>query len=305
MRYLLLGLFFSFFGHELVVAKPGPFKTYPYDKSPLQRYPEWEAELRQIQSRLKQGDNREADLKRQLEIVASIDEKEPDWIDGHGLVAEKAFELGSFYTKEVDLPYARSVFVRGARSAERCLKQQKDNPVCKLLLGAMLGKIGSIDGVFSSIKQAAYVERLWLDVLASPYNHHFTPTTSIQGGARYALGMFYRLVPDLALVRWLFGVQGDKKKSVLMHREAIELDGPNTCNKVMLGVALICVGGAKPEAAEVKEGLVHLGEAKNLLPDNAVAKACWDHIPRLMTDLKAACGYESSRQQEDEAPRAK
>lgn len=298
MRTFLLAVLFLASAHAAQAA--GPFIPYQVDLSPLGRYPELQDELQQIRVRLKQSENREADLKRQLEIAGTLEEKEPGWLDGHWLVAEKAFEYGSYFTKREDLPYARTVFLRGSRSAERCLIQQKDNVICKLLLGAMLGKMGSIDGVFTSLKQAAYVEQLWLDVLKSPYNHHFTPSTSVQGGARYALGMFYRLVPDSKFLKWVFGVKGDIQKSVQMHREAIALDGPNTCNKVMLAVSLICAGDGKAESALVKEGLTHLAAARQLKPDNAVAKACWDHIPMLSTDLDAACGYESSRQQERE-----
>ncbi len=281
----------------LAFATPAQYKTYEVDLRPLGRYPALAEELQTIKSRLKNAQDREPDLKRQLAIVSSLEEMEPSWLDARWIVAEKAFELGSFYTKESDLPFARSVFLNGSLAAQRCLKLQKDNPICKLLLGAMLGKMGAIDGVFSSIKQAKYVEQLWLDVLASPYDHRFTPSTTVQGAARYALGMFYRLVPDLALVRWLFDVQGDIEKSIRLHRETIAIDGPNTCNKVMLAVSLICAADGKADDQRAKEGLRHLQEAKELKPENSVAQVCWDSIPRLSTDLSTACGFETSRQQ--------
>lgn len=272
---------------------------YPVDFTPFANFPELAAEWHQLRLDLeKETPQRERQLKRLLEVGETLSARQSDWVDIQWMLAEVAFQLGSLYQDPKDLPYARSVFVRGEKAVEKCLNRQKDHIICKLFLGAMIGKIASIDGVFSAIRKAKRVEQLWLDVTLSPHNYRLTSKSTVQGGARYALGLFYRLVPDMTILEWLIGVKGDIEKAVQYQRDAIAADGPNVCNKMMLGVALLCASKGDKKDDRKQEGFQHLREAQKIEVDTSVARVCFRDIPSLLADPSLACGYESSRQQD-------
>jgi len=294
---MILGLATSGMSQSLQAAED-KLIPYPVNFKPMDKYPtlkeEWYKNKQQYMNQLMP----ELVLKRQMEIIESISAKESDWNDGLWMLAEVAFQLGSSYTDEKDLPYARSIFARGERATNRCIQKQPDHPICQLFLGAMIGKIASIDGIFVSLKKAKLVEKLWLDASRSPYNYRIGEDTSLQGNTRYALGIFYRLVPDFFLMRWLFDVSGDIKKSVQYHREAIALDPPNPCNKIMLGAALLCSVNGDVIESEGQEGIRHLREARQLPAKSMAAKTCQNDTSKLENAPKRACGYETARQQE-------
>ncbi|HET9237614.1 MAG TPA: hypothetical protein VFO10_10205 [Oligoflexus sp.] len=281
--------------HVLVAAD---YENYPVDLKPMEKYPELHQEWTANKAKYADDVMPEPILKRQLEIIESISAKEPAWVDGLWMVADSAFQLGASYTDEKDLPFARSVFVRGQKSAERCIEKKTDHPICALFLGAMIGKIASIDGIFSSLKKAKQVEKLWLSVVNSKYNYRFAEASSLQGSARYALGMFYRLVPDFFLMKWLFDVKGDINKSVKYHRDAIAVDPANACSKIMLAASLLCSVKGDTKDPNGQEGLKHLRDARQMTAKSMVAKACQNDTARLEREPGKACGYETARQQE-------
>ena len=275
------------------------YEDYPVDLTPFTKSPELSTEWKLLKSQiLKETPQQEAQLKRLLELAETLSARAPDWVDMQWMTAEAAFQLGSIYQKPGDRAYARSIFVRGLKAAERCEKRKADHPICKLFLGAMLGKIASIDGIFASVRKAKQIETLWLDVTKTQYNYRFNAHSTLQGSTRYALGIFYRLVPDFALVQWLFGVRGDIEKSISFHADSVAVDGSNVCNELMLGAALLCASKGKKENDRFKSGMEHLATAKGLPVTNSVTKACQNDVPALMSDPALACGYETSRQQD-------
>lgn len=274
------------------------YETYPYDDSGFERHPELHKEWADLREQWK-GKAAPADaLKRQMELMETLARREPKWIDGYWIASDAAFQYGNSFKDKKDFPLAKAAFLRGRSFAEACLKKQPENPLCKFYLGVNLGKIASIEGIFASLKNAKIVEKLWLETVNSKYQHKFGPNTSLQGAARYALGMFYRLVPDLRILKWLFDVKGDLGESVKFHTEAFKYDEPNVCTRTMLAVALICKGKSDFSTPDGKAGLEQLRQAKTLPVSSALYASCAKDLDRLEQDPKLACGYETSRQQE-------
>ncbi len=286
-------------------AAPRTYEVYPYDGSGFDRHPEIHKEWSGLRDKWT-GKAAPSDvLKRQMELMETLASREPKWIDGYWIAADASFQYGNSFQDKKDFPVARAAFAKGKSYAENCLKISADNPLCKFYLGVNLGKIASIDGIFSSLKNAKLVEKLWTETVESRYQHKFGPNTSLQGAARYALGLFYRLVPDLALLKWLFGVKGDISKSVAYHKEALELDTPNVCSRTMLAVAYICEGKSDFSTPSGKAGLAQLQEAKKLPVSSALYASCAKDLNRLEQNPKLACGYETSRQQETDEEQLK
>ncbi len=283
---------------SMLAAEARQYKVYPYNPKPFEKHldisKEWNANRDQWQDKVQPM----AVMKRQAELLETLSSREPKWIDGYWLTADANFQVGNSFKDPKDFPEAKTFFLKGKASAETCLKMQPANPLCKFYLGVNMGKIASIEGIFASLKNAKIVERLWLEVRDSPYDHRFSGRSTLQGADRYALGLFYRLVPDFFLMKWLFDVKGDISKSVAFHRENLELDGPNVCSKTMLAVSLICEGDSEFTSKSGKEGLKQLKEARSYPVTSALFASCAKDLDKLEANPKMACGYETSRQQE-------
>jgi hypothetical protein len=297
-RFLIAAFLGILLTPQQAVSAARTYEVYPYDGSGFERHPELHKEWAQLREQWKGKAAPSEVLKRQMELMETLAQREPKWIDGYWIASDAFFQYGNSFQNEKDFPVARAAFVKGRDKAEQCLKMRGDNPLCKFYLGANLGKIASIDGIFSSLKNAKLVEKLWTETVESRYQHKFGPNTSLQGAARYALGLFYRLVPDLRILKWVFGVKGDLSKSVAYHKEALEMDAPNVCSRTMLAVALICEGKSDFSTASGKAGYEQLQEAKKLPVSSALYASCAKDLSRLEQNPKLACGYETSRQQE-------
>lgn len=297
-KSLIAALFLALFPLNDAAAADPDYKVYPYDGSGFERHPELHKEWADLREQWKGKVAPPEALKRQMELMDTLAKREPKWIDGYWIASDAAFQYGNSFQDKKDFPLAKQAFLRGKAFAENCLKIRPENPLCKFYLGVNLGKIASIDGIFASLKNAKLVQKLWLETVNSPYQHQFGPNTSLQGAARYALGMFYRLVPDLRLLEWLFDVKGDLSKSVAFHQGALKYDVPNVCTLTMLAVAYICEGKSDFSTKSGKAGYAQLQAAKKLPVTSALFASCAKDLPRLEQDPKLACGYETSRQQE-------
>lgn len=287
-------------------------KRYIVDMGPLEAKPDLYMEYYNIYYSGNAEENKDKEPKsdeeslrsiiRAYEIMDSVVKENPKWVDGLWTIASIAWQWGSSYQDEADLPKARDLFVKSKQYAERCLKIEPDNAVCKLFLGSAIGSIGTIDGVFASMRNAEDVERLWSEVTEADYDFFFYPGISMQGSVRYGLGIFYRLVPDIWLVDLLFGVRGSLTDSVTMHREGIGLDQTNECSELMLAASLVCKAEAKRSSPEGKEGFERLEQLivndKKNPTENITLRVCVKDAKKLLETPGNACGYTTSKQQD-------
>ena len=129
----------------------------------------------------------------------------------------------------------------------------------------------------------------------------------MQGAVRYALGIFYRLVPDFLALEWMYGVMGDLEKSVAFHRKSLAIDDPMLpCSNLMLAVALMCLAEDLEDEGEdilaqktLEEGLNFLkvvGKSEAKFSVNSIT--CQKDSERLQRHHGDACGYSMARQQE-------
>ncbi|HYX34970.1 MAG TPA: hypothetical protein VE954_17885 [Oligoflexus sp.] len=283
--------------HGLLYGKE--YKEHEINWEPLKKRPELYQEYWGIY-----GDGKEqktltrAQMARSYEITESVLKSNPRWVDGYWILGSTAFQWASSFNEEKDLPLAREIFLKGKKATESCLKIEPNQPLCKLFLGSAIGSIGSIDGILSSLKNAKTVEKLWVDVLNSNVNYHFYPHITMQGSVRYGLGMFYRLVPDMWLIHWLFDVRGSLDKSIKLHREGIALDGTNACSDIMLAVSLICKAKGDRKSSQGQEGFALLDKAARANTENINLKLCVTDAQKVAQDPSRACGYTTTKQQD-------
>ncbi len=238
-------------------------------------------------------------FKQRIAIIESALSASPDWIDGMWLLAADTFQMAALLTESSHKQIALDALKKGEEATERCLKLSPGHVVCELFLGTSLAHRGTIEGVLDSLSNAERVEKLWLHVAQSKYNLKFTHQVTMQGAVRYALGIFYRLVPDLAVLDWMYGVRGNIQKSIKFHRESLAIDDPNLpCSNLMLGVSLICSAkGAKDKAWQ--EGMSFLKATQattKIYTVNSII--CRNDAGKLMKKPDDACEYSVVGQQQ-------
>lgn len=279
------------------------YKIYKRDLAPLKKYPKLAKEFAAAMTVAESEPLSRKALRRNVSILEKVLKAHPKWLDGYWMVSGELFQLSATWDGSADLDESRKLLIKAIHYSETCLKLDPKHPLCKMGLGGSLAKVGTIDGVFASLKVASRVEDLWMDVLNSPYNYQYTKEISLQGAVRYALGIFYRLVPDVFVLKWMFGVQGDLDKSISFHRQTLSIDKkPYPCAYMMLGVSLLCRSDGVVPSADYKEGVRSLKMVAKLKPSTTTGQSCVRDAKRVLKDVDLSCGYSTSKQQEDPPP---
>jgi len=285
-------------------AKVAPFKQLPVDFSLFRKHKALYDEFWKLKENVsvKKSMSKEesmTNLKRRWAILKEITKKEPKFAAGYWLMGDTGVPYGSSYTDEKDLPFARSIFVEVEQANRKCLKIDKENANCTFWLGAAMGKIATIDGVFASLNKGKEILDLFEKAYNSPYNYKIDRGISFKGNASIALGVFYRVIPDFFLLRWFFDISGDLNKSIKYHTKAKEFDGmARLDNTLYLSSVLLCKSGNAPKSKLTKEANKLLDFLVVQTSNSSYYRAVIEggkHIKKKPTD---ACGYTIARIQE-------
>jgi len=200
------------------------------------------------------------------------------------------FEAGELIDPE-DREARLEIFGRAEQYARQCMEADPSDGECYFWLGAALGRRATTKGLINSAMagreiEASFLRTVELDVsYVSPTGH------SSLANAYYALGQFYRLVPDSWFVRLLFGVRGDISKSAGMLKKAVAIEPERLEFTKELGLALICHGQEKDLPALIEEGEGYLRKVASLPvtePSDRIDKI---HAQMLLDDPSLCCGY--------------
>ncbi len=137
---------------------------------------------------------------------------------------------------------------------DKCLTFAPEEAGCWHYKGVGVGRLGTTKGLLSSMMSASDVEEAWTRAIAlDPKDAHVWGDPLLPG-VYLALAIFYRLVPDLWLVKMAIGTRGDKEKSVAMMRKAVAAQPYRLEMQKELAVSLVCLGHAKDNAKAIAEG---------------------------------------------------
>jgi tetratricopeptide (TPR) repeat protein len=186
--------------------------------------------------------------------------------------------------------------------ADKCTELDENDAQCWLWKGVGIGRRGTTQGVLKSLFMASDVENAWLkaESLGLTYRSE-DGTSNAKCGMKYALGMFYRVVPEWLChfpLKQIVGTCGDLKKSVEYQRKAIAcLPNAIDINKE-LAVSLLCHGQQYDQPEEIEEAkklLISLQSLPEIRPFDKIDK---EHAKMLLADISLACGYQRDKQQE-------
>ncbi len=186
--------------------------------------------------------------------------------------------------------------------ADKCTELDKKDGHCWLWKGVGIGRRGTTQGVLKSLFMASDVEDAWVkaDSLGLTYRSE-DGTSNAKCGVSYALGMFYRVVPEWLChfpLKQIVGTCGDLKKSIEYQRSAIACD-PNAIDiNKELAVSLLCHGQKYNQPEEIEEAKKILVDLQSLPETRVFDKIDKEHARMLLADISLACGYQRDKQQE-------
>ena len=276
------------------------YKMYQPDFSYFEAQTELYNEYQELGLRAVEEGFQRSFFLRRVAILEEVLKKNPKFIDGYWMLANNVTRIGESFdsSKPEQLSEARALLVKARKNAETCLRLKPDFPMCKFFLGASIGKIATIDGIFASLGTGELVLNSWIDVYESNMNYVFQDGYQLQGIVRYALGIFYRVVPDFFLLKWMFGISGDIDKSIVMHEEALEYGNRGPCAKLMLSVSMYCKTGGDPGESYTKKASNIVDEILASQTTSEDTRICLKDAARIRNEPAKACGYTKAKQQE-------
>ncbi len=158
--------------------------------------------------------------------------------------------------------------------------------------GAGLGRTATAKGVLSSLFMADDIEDAWLAAIEDDYRYRAVDaTSSFPADTYYALGQYYRLLPDSSLVKLLTGTRGDIDRAISWLRKGVA-DSPQRIEMLKeLGVSLLCKAEREGNAEAREEGLQWLAKAEKLPNAKGTDPVDKAQIPVIRARPDDACGY--------------
>ena len=182
---------------------------------------------------------------------------------------------------------------------KKCKELAPAMPECYLFLATGIGREGTQKGVLNMLPRIKEVESLYLKVIELKPTYRSTHgEANTLGDAYYALGIFYRLVPDWSVIQLLYKTKGDKKKSLDMLRKAVAIEPERLEYAKELGVVLVCYGQTTNNQASIDEGKKVLQKVLTMTEYKPTDKIDKDHAKMILANPKTACGYSRDAQQD-------
>ena len=186
--------------------------------------------------------------------------------------------------------------------ADKCIRLDEEDGLCWLFKGVAIGRRGTTQGVLRSLFLAAEVEEAWLKTAAlKPQYRAENGAANALGDCYYALGMYYRTVPEWLCyfpLKQIIGTCGSLEKSVDYQRKAVACEPKSIGYHKELAVSLLCHGQEYNRPEEIEEAKRILKELQSFPELKPTCKIDKDHAKMLLEDPSLACGYQRDTQQE-------
>lgn len=246
---------------------------------------------------------RDRDYTRGLALTYERLKTHPEDTDLYWMAMRFMYELGELNAKTEDRAARIARYQEMIRLSEAGLARKPGDPHLSFALGLSQARLGTARGVLASLSLADDVEKNWRLTADSGFTY-----TSLGGDellpchAMQALGVFYRLVPESALVQAIAGTRGDLVKSVDYLRKADACVPGEIQTMKEFGASLVCYGQEHKDPAATREGITVWSRALAIKPTRPLDPIDLRHTAELLANPGLACGYSRDGQQErDEA----
>ena len=234
-------------------------------------------------------------LRKANEMMYGGLERNPKLTLAYWKISRNLYDIGDLLPEEAKKE-RMELYVEMIRLTTKCVTEidPKDGG-CWLFRATGIGRVATTKGIVNSLMQAKDLQNSFQKVIDLNTSYVDMNGDPIINDARYGLGVFYRVVPESWVVKFLAGTRGDKAKSVSILTEAVAAQPHRLELQKELAMSLICLGqdkGDKDLAARgngILRGIV-AGEYDKveMRATNAIDKK---HATDVLAHNDRACGY--------------
>ncbi len=244
----------------------------------------------------------QGDFDQGLAQARAMLEARPGDVDLYWHVARFMYEIGERVQRDQARYDKEAWYAEMLAVCERGLALSPDHPHLLFGKGIALGRLATTRGIVASIRSASEIERSWTLAARSDYvyrskgDEEVLPCDPIM-----ALGTFYRMVPDLLVVKVLTGTRGDLDRAISLLAEADACSPGRIEIGKELGVALICAGQKRKQDSLVLTGLARLRAVAASAPTKPTDHIDIRHAAMVADKPELACAYSRDGQAEVDA----
>jgi len=200
------------------------------------------------------------------------------WVYAENLdINDKENRLANF---QIGLDWAN----KGIEANDKCAE-------CYLFKFGNLGRISTTKGLMNSISAAKDLSETIATSIELKPQHQDTYFNISLANAYYASGVFYRIIPDWFIIKWIAGVRGDKMLSLEHIKKAAEIAPARVDYQVELGAIYLCLAedkGMEEMRAPGNAALKHAITMKQVMPTDPLDK---EYAKGFLKDPSGACGF--------------
>lgn len=235
-------------------------------------------------------------------LLMDLAAKQPDHPDVYWKISQNYYDIGERIDIEKDKAKKLDMYVKAEEWAKKGYDKNPDLADNAFWMAVGMSQQAQTKGVAATLLSdrtlAKRIEEYYIKSAEAKEFHYKEKNSDTIASAHFALGQFYRKIPDSFFVGLLMGTRGDMDKSVEHAREAVKMYPANVEYNKELGVSLLCRGQRKDQSADVEEARKYLNKVLELPADDALDKIDQTDARRLLDDNSLACGYSRVQQEE-------
>ncbi len=236
------------------------------------------------------------------EVLKQVMEKNPDHPDVYWKIAMNYYDAGERIDIERNKEKKLEMYEKCEKWAKKGYEKAPDLADNSFWMAVGISQQIQTKGIAKSLiadrSVAEKIETYYIKAAKADEFHYKDEQANTISSAHYALGIFYRKMPDFPGVGFLLGVSGDMDKSVEHHKKALEIFPENIEYNKEMGVSLLCRGQKEDNPQDIEKAEKYLNKVLDLPAENKLDRIDQKDARRLLNDHSLACGYSRVQQEE-------
>ncbi len=213
-------------------------------------------------------------------------------------ISRNYYNIGERMDIEKDKTGKLDMYVKAEEWAKKGYEKDPDLADNAFWMAVGMSQQAQTKGIASTLMSdrtlAKRIEEYYLIATKAKNFHYVEENANTPSSAHFAIGQFYRKVPDFFVIKLLMGTQGDIDKSVEHTQKAVSMFPNSVEFNKELGVSYMC----RNEGDDMEKAKKHLNKVLALPADSKLDEIDHADSKKLLADPSMACGY-GRVQQED------
>jgi len=236
------------------------------------------------------------------ELLVALAERNPEHPDVYWKISQNYYDIGERIDIEEDRDKKLEMYVEAEEWAKKGYEKDPDLADNAFWMAVGMSQQAQTKGIARTLLSdrtlARRIEEYYLKSTEAKNFHYKDEDSDTIASAHFALGQFYRKIPDSFFVGLLMGTRGDMDKAVEHARKAVQMYPHNVEFNKELGVALLCRGQREKNQKDTDEAKKWLEKTMELPAKDKLDRIDQEDAKKLLEDPSLACGYGRVQQEE-------